>query len=94
MADEQIMQRSSSDEEIPDMSLEEITEGKNDRGIPAALFIEDIGAYAAEKGAPAELLIGAYSELLDKYRTSEMRLQHKSTCVRQTTIYCMLSSSW
>lgn len=43
------------------------------------LFIEDIGSYAAEKGASAELLIGAYSQLHQKYKTSEMRLQQKST---------------
>ena len=64
---------------VSDMKLSEITSGLNDRGIPEALFIDDIGAFAAEKGgASAELLIGAFSQLHEKYKTSEMRLQYKS----------------
>jgi len=66
------------DNKFPDMSLEDITTGLNDRGIPTVLFIEDITAYAAAKGANAELLLGAYSQLHQKYKTSEMRLQQKS----------------
>lgn len=72
---------SSDEEEEPDMSLEDITDGRNERGIPAALFIEDIGKFSADKGgASAELLIGAYTELLGKYQESERQLQSKSTC--------------
>jgi len=67
-----------SDEEVPDMSLEDLTTGHNHRGIPAVLFIEDVGAFAESKGASSELLIGAYTELHAKYKTSEMRLQQKS----------------
>ena len=66
---------------IPDMKLEDITSGLNDRGIPEALFIDDVGSFAAEKGASAELLIGAYSQLHQKYKTSELRLQYKSACL-------------
>ena len=73
---------SSSDDDdanVPDMQLNDITSGLNDRGIPEALFIDDIEAFAAQKGgASAELLIGAYSQLHEKYKTSEVRLQYKS----------------
>ena len=73
---------------IPDMKLEDITSGLNDRGIPEALFIDDVGTFAADKGASAELLIGAYSQLHQKYKTSELRLQYKSACLC-LFVYCL-----
>ena len=63
----------------PDMSLEDITDGSNGRGIPAARFIDNISDFAASftPAASAELLIGAYKQLHEKYKTSEISLQSK-----------------
>jgi hypothetical protein len=63
------------------MSLESITEGKNPRGIPAVKFLDDIDAFAKSfDGEPAspELLIGAYSDILVKYKQMEVSLDRKS----------------
>ncbi|KAL7574921.1 hypothetical protein ACA910_010748 [Epithemia clementina (nom. ined.)] len=66
-------------EDVPTLSLLDITEGDNDRGIPKAKFIDDVGIFSAsfEPAASAELLIGAYSELMTKYRTYESQLQQR-----------------
>lgn len=65
----------------PDMSLKDITNGDNGRGIPAVLFIEDITAFSDSftPCASAELLIGAYTQLHEKYKLSEASLESKST---------------
>ena len=70
----------TDEEQIPDMSLLDITDGENERKIPAAKFIEDIAAFAASFSPPAsaELLIGAYSELHSKFKTFETSLTQKS----------------
>ena len=70
------------DEDVPDMKLGDITEGLNERGIPAAKFIEDIEAFTQSFTPPAssELLIGAYSDLLAKYRAIEANLGSKRKC--------------
>jgi hypothetical protein len=64
-----------------DMSLLSITDGENPRGIPYVKFIEDVEAFANTFTPPssAELLIGAYSELHQKFKTYETSLQQKST---------------
>jgi hypothetical protein len=70
------------EEEVPpDMSLKDITDGDNGRGIPAVLFIDDITAYSESftPHAGAELLIGAYTQLHTKYKSSEASLQNKRT---------------
>ena len=69
----------TDEEQIPDMSLLDITDGENERKIPAAKFIEDIAAFTASFSPPAsaELLIGAYSELHSKYKRYELTLTRK-----------------
>ncbi len=69
-----------NEEHITDMSLLDMTDGENDRKIPADKFIDDIGEFAAsfQPPASAELLIGAYSELHNKYKTYEITLTRKS----------------
>lgn len=64
-----------------DMSLLSITEGENERGIPHVKFIDDVEAFASTFNPPtsAELLIGAYSELHQKFKTFETSLTQKST---------------
>lgn len=66
-------------DDIPEMSLLDITEGENERGIPVAKFIDDVQQFAEQftPVAPAELLIGAYSELHQKYKTFEAQLVNK-----------------
>eukprot|EP00816_Leptocylindrus_hargravesii_P005943 CAMPEP_0196813158 /NCGR_PEP_ID=MMETSP1362-20130617/34157_1 /TAXON_ID=163516 /ORGANISM="Leptocylindrus danicus, Strain CCMP1856" /LENGTH=221 /DNA_ID=CAMNT_0042189215 /DNA_START=62 /DNA_END=727 /DNA_ORIENTATION=- len=65
--------------EIPELSLKDITSGKNERGIPAAKFIEDIDSFSNSftPSASAELLIGAFSDLFSKYKQYEMNLTQK-----------------
>lgn len=64
-----------------DMSLLSITDGENERGIPFVKFIDDVEAFANtfDPPASAELLIGAYSELHQKFKTFETSLTQKST---------------
>jgi hypothetical protein len=70
-------------EQIPaDMRLDDITDGRNERGIPAARFIEDINSFSRSfqpVPASAELLIGAFTQLHTKYKASEQSLMQKST---------------
>ncbi len=63
-----------------DMSLLSITEGENERAIPFVKFIDDVDAFASTFNPPAsaELLIGAYSELHQKFKTFETSLERKS----------------
>ena len=69
----------AEEEKIPDMSLLDITDGENERKIPVAKFIDDIGDFSASFDPPAsaELLIGAYTELYNKYKTYEATLTRK-----------------
>ena len=62
------------------LSLESITDGQNERGIPAVKFLEDIGAFADQFTPPAspELLIGAYSDIFAKFKAYETSLNQKS----------------
>ena len=47
-----------------------ITEGKNPRGIPAAVFIDDVEKFLT-KGKGHEILLGAFQELYSKYKYME-----------------------
>ena len=71
----------ASTEAIPDMSLKDLTDGENERGLPRVQFVEDIRAFADSftPSASAELLIGAFTELHGKYKASEATLQSKRT---------------
>jgi hypothetical protein len=69
------------DDKLPDMSLLDIIDGKNERDIPIAKFIDDIGKFAEsfQPPASAELLIGAYTQLYNKYKSYETSLTRKRT---------------
>ncbi|KAL7534456.1 hypothetical protein ACHAXR_005892 [Thalassiosira sp. AJA248-18] len=69
----------SQEEPVANISLESITEGKNDRGIPATKFLDDIELFANSFKPPAspELLIGAYSDLYSKFKAYEQQLEQK-----------------
>lgn len=73
------MTDTKEEEEVPDMSLLDIIDGKNEREIPVAKFIDDIGQFAEsfQPPASAELLIGAYTQLYNKYKTYEASLTRK-----------------
>ena len=80
------------EEEVPpDMSLQDITDGDNGRGIPAVLFIEDITAFSESftPHAQAELLIGAYTQLHTKYKSSEASLRNKRALVLNCLNMCV-----
>jgi hypothetical protein len=66
-------------EAVANMSLMDIIEGENDRGIPTAKFVDDLGVFAESFSPPAsaELLIGAYTELHTKYKSFEITLTQK-----------------
>jgi len=64
----------------PDMSLVDITDGENERKIPRVKFPEDVETFANSFSPPAsaELLIGAYTELHNKFKSFEANLDQKS----------------
>ncbi|KAL3765403.1 hypothetical protein ACHAWU_002321 [Discostella pseudostelligera] len=72
-------QAEADEEEVANISLESITEGKNERGIPATKFLDDIELFANSFNPPAssELLIGAYSDLYSKFKAYEQQLEQK-----------------
>jgi len=69
----------SGEVSVPDMSLLDITDGDNGRGIAKVKFIDDIEAFSNsfQPSASSELLIGAFSELHAKYKNVEMNLNQK-----------------
>jgi hypothetical protein len=69
--------------EATSLSLESITDGQNERGIPAVRFLDDIGSFADQFTPPAspELLIGAYSDIFSKFKVYETTLNQKSEFV-------------
>eukprot|EP00527_Entomoneis_sp_CCMP2396_P008334 CAMPEP_0198145742 /NCGR_PEP_ID=MMETSP1443-20131203/25018_1 /TAXON_ID=186043 /ORGANISM="Entomoneis sp., Strain CCMP2396" /LENGTH=200 /DNA_ID=CAMNT_0043809453 /DNA_START=87 /DNA_END=686 /DNA_ORIENTATION=- len=71
--------------DVPNMSLLDITEGDNERGIPKAKFIDDVEAFSSTFEPPAspELLIGACSDLMNKYRNYEAQLQQRQLRLKQ-----------
>jgi hypothetical protein len=62
------------------LGVDSITDGSNGRGIPKVKFVEDIGDFAETFDPPAstEILIGAFSDLYAKYKSSENMLIQKS----------------
>lgn len=72
-------QQQQEEEEVPNLNLSHITEGETERGIPLAKFIENVDEFATSftPHASAELLIGAYSDLMNRYRQYEARLAQK-----------------
>lgn len=72
-------EEAKSTEEVPDMSLRDIIDGDNGRGIPSVKFVADVSEFVEtfQPPATAELLIGAYSQLHTKYKSSEASLQGK-----------------
>lgn len=70
---------STQEEAVANISLDSITEGKNDRGIPATKFLDDIDIFANSFTPPAssELLIGAYTDLYSKFKAYEQQLTQK-----------------
>ncbi len=67
------------DEGLSNIGLDSITDGKNERDIPATRFIDDIEIFVNSFDPPAscELLIGAYSDLFSKFKSYEMQLEQK-----------------
>ena len=74
------MKALTEEAENSNISLESITDGTNERGIPKVKFIDDIGEFAESFNPPAssELLIGAFSDLFGKFKTYETSLSQKS----------------
>ena len=69
----------SQEDTVANISLDSITEGENERGIPATKFLDDIELFANSFNPPAspELLIGAYSDLYSKFKAYEQQLAQK-----------------
>jgi hypothetical protein len=69
----------ADDDTPPDLKLEDISDGFNERGIPQAKFIEDVAAFASSfvPEASAELLIGAFTDLHSKYKQREFASTQK-----------------
>ena len=67
------------EEEVPNLNLSHITDGETERGIPLAKFIDDVDEFANSFRPPAsaELLIGAYSDMMNRYRVYESKLARK-----------------
>lgn len=63
----------ADNENPPDLKLEDISDGFNERSIPRAKFIDDVEVFASsfQPPASAELLIGAYTDLHSKYKQRE-----------------------
>jgi hypothetical protein len=51
------------------LSLESITDGQNERVLPAVRFLDNLGSFADQFTPPAspELLIGAYLDIFSKF---------------------------
>ena len=79
-----------------EMSLLSITDGENERGIPVVKFIDDLDGFSNQftPPAPAELIIGAYSELHSKFKTFETSLtQKRKFSIRMGWVGSALTSS-
>jgi prefoldin subunit 5 len=55
------------------LTLDDVTDGKSPRGIPAAKFVEDVQSFSLQfiPPASAEHMIGAYTELYQRYKRYE-----------------------
>lgn len=80
--DQTALQREASNTSL---NLSSITEGQNERGIPSVRFIEDIGTFSNTFTPPAsaELLIGAFTDLFQKYKAFETNLTQKRVNFQQ-----------
>ena len=69
----------SHQEDVANISVEHIIDGKNERDIPATRFIEDIEMFSSSFNPPAsvQLLIGAFSDLFGKFKQIEAQLSEK-----------------
>lgn len=86
------------EEKVPDLKLESITDGQNDRGIPMVKFLDDIGAFSKtfDPPASAELLIGAYSDIFAKFKSYEGSLAQKREflfCRNCSSVFTPIQSS-
>lgn len=66
--------------EQSNLTLQAVTDGTTERGIPVVKYIEgDISEFANQFSPPAsaELLIGAYTDLFSKFKTLEARMIQK-----------------
>jgi hypothetical protein len=79
---------------VPNMRIHSIIEGDNERGIPHAKFIDDVDVFSAtfDPPASAELLIGAYSDLIAKYRNFETQLSQKGTYETVYILYVLIQT--
>ena len=79
MSKEGTVEETEDEPPTPDLSLANITNGQNERGIPLVLFLEDITAFSESFTPPAsaELLIGAYSDLFGKFKGYEASLTQR-----------------
>ena len=80
-----------SEAETTSLSLASITDGQNERGIPAVRFLDDIGGFTKQFDPPAsaELLIGAYSDIFSKFKAYETSLNQRREC----EVYCSVTCS-
>jgi len=69
----------SHEEDVANISVQHIIDGKNERDIPATRFIEDIEMFSSSFNPPAnvQLLIGAFSDLFGKFKQIEAQLSEK-----------------
>lgn len=79
------MKALTEEAENTNISLESITDGTNERGIPKVKFIDDINQFAESftPAASSELLIGAFSDLFGKFKAYETSLSQKKLNFQQ-----------
>uniref|UniRef100_A0A7S2Y0F3 Prefoldin subunit 3 n=1 Tax=Fibrocapsa japonica TaxID=94617 RepID=A0A7S2Y0F3_9STRA len=62
----------------------QLTKGSNPRGIPGAIFIEDVENFVNDIDHPIETIIGAFNELHRKYKFMEsQQIQHKASYMQK-----------
>lgn len=73
------------EEDIPNLTLGDIIQNTTARGLPQAKFLDSVETFATSFDPPAssELLIGAYSELYQRYKGMEMSLDNKVSRLQQ-----------
>lgn len=75
------------DDDIPNMTLLDVTDGANEREtIPKVKFIDHVQEFCEsfQPTASAELVIGAYTELFQKYKTFEGTLLQRGKQIHHT----------
>ena len=68
--------------------LEVLIGSRNERGIPAALFVDDIGAFIVEKTLELDDVLQRQHELLSKYKFMETHMQ-KNKVGRRAALRCV-----